>query len=289
MSDAEPKRERAWWRRGDPLLFTARDEWGEVQLTRSLLGRELRFDGGALQGRLDLNEPWVPLSEYAVSMALAPALLPEARSPTARERVCLLGVGSGNLAWAYQRALPRASLTLVELREAVISLGRKGLKLGELPRSKVLVSPAEVALKSFEEASQDLIAVDLYLSHGMAPPLMTRAFWGDLFRSLSPEGVACVNVWSSDPEAYERLISLINASRGAARLTLALSHLSFSNVILFICAPPPPLEVLRRRAAHLEERYQSATRLTRALRKARASAGLSGEPLTERVERLSLL
>ena len=95
----DPTRLRWPWRA--PLLLREHDEWGEVQITHSALGRELRFDGGALQGRINLQEPWVPLSEYAVTMSLAPALLPEElmSPPPSQARgaqVGVLGLGTGN-------------------------------------------------------------------------------------------------------------------------------------------------------------------------------------------------
>jgi len=292
MSAHKDRARGSWWRR-KKVLLSLRDEWGEVQLTRGPLGRELRFDGGALQGRLNLAEPWVPLSEYAVSMALAPALLeppPDTEDPRRDpDQVCLLGVGSGNLAWSYQRALPHAELTLVELREAVVKVARRGLRLSDLTRSKVITSPAEVALRGFSEASLNLIAVDLFLSDGMAPPLKSQAFWGELFHSLHPRGVACVNLWSSDPEAYELLSERIRSRCGASRAIYSLSHLSFSNVVLFICPPLRALDDVIARATELDELLKSTAHKTRSLQRSRASAGLSEEPLADRASRLTLL
>lgn len=286
--------ERSWWRSRRPYLIRERDEWGEVQLVRAALGLELRFDDGALQGRLDPEEPWRPLSEYAVSMSLAPALLSEPQSllydgSRAPAQVCLLGVGTASLAWSYQRALPEAELHLVELREAVLKVARRGLRLGELPHRHELIDSAERALPRFESGRFDLIAVDLFMSTGMAPALMSPSFWAELFRALKPEGLACVNLWSSDPEAYERLLELIRAHRGPERVTRALSHLSFSNVILFIGAPVVMGDELIRRAAALDELLGLDAPRSRRRQKKEERVGLSGEPLASRAARLAQL
>lgn len=293
MRENKTQNRSFWSQWRNPLLCTACDEWGEVQLNHAILGRELRFDGGALQGRLNLSEPWVPLSEYAVSMSLAPAFLPTFNPLTQGDpccaQVCLLGVGSGNLAWTYQRALPKADFTLVELRKAVIEVANQGLGLKDLPHSKVLIKPAELALPCFEEAFFNLIAVDLFLSHGMAHPLMTSQFWGELFKCLSPQGVACVNLWSSDQEAFETILEMIRLHCGLARVIFSLSHLSFSNVILFICSPQITLQQVIRRATFLDHHLKSTMAPTRKIRKAQIEAGLSGEPLPDRAARLTLL
>ena len=80
-------RERLWlprWRYGQRLLWSGQDEWGAVEVVKSPLGATLHFGNAAVQGRLNLNTPWRPVTEYGITMAAA-AAFPEPisrRSPS---------------------------------------------------------------------------------------------------------------------------------------------------------------------------------------------------------------
>ena len=95
------------WRYGKRLLWRAHDQWGVVEAVDGHLGRELHFGNASLQGRINLEYPWLPVAEYVVSMSLAAAF----PSPTKRvgqhfshksvsdsvpavPQVCLLGLDS---------------------------------------------------------------------------------------------------------------------------------------------------------------------------------------------------
>ena len=263
-------------------LWCERDAWGLIEIKRSPLGYELTFDGGALQGRLDVDEPWVPLSEYAVSMVAASAICE--RPP---REVCVVGVGTASLAWSYQRLYPSAALTLIELRGEVIEGARACLGFDQLLKEgdQLLISPVEEALVELTSDRFDLTAVDIFAPSGMAPALSTPALWSELTRTLSPQGVLCLNLWSSDSERFQHLLSLARAHMSDHHVLWVIDHLEFSNVSLLLAPKGVSREEARLRALSYEQHVRSSAPLTRSRRKAMRSAGLSGEGLASRVER----
>ena len=276
-------------------LITRHDEWGEVVVWRGALGLELTFGDTGLQGRVHPEEPWVMQSEYAVSMSLAAAFvgasLSEMSEPPPQPQLYLLGLGTGALAWAYQRALPSAQLRCVELRRAVVEVARVAMRLDELPNTEVIVSPAERDLKGAPRGGAHLIAVDLFLSTGMAPPLASAEFWSDVERALHPQGVLCVNLWSSDQARFDEALKLIAhatlaPARSPSRALYTLDHLCFSNITLLIAPEQSSLERVAREAERLDELSRPSRPASRREQRAAEEAGLSGEPLEARVKRL---
>ena len=118
---------RSWlprWRYGKRLLWSGHDSWGKVEVVKNVLGATLHFGNSAVQGRLNLEIPWRIVTEYGMTMSAAAAfpepvrrrthqtssqIPPQALSlmPT-QPKVCLLGLGTGALAWTYHHLLPHA-------------------------------------------------------------------------------------------------------------------------------------------------------------------------------------
>lgn len=293
------------WRYGRRLLWRAHDQWGVVEATDGYLGRELHFGNAALQGRINRDYPWLPIAEYAVSMSLAAAFpAPAKRSdhspmspslglplPTVPQ-VCILGLGTGALTWTYHHLMPHAQLTAIELRPAVIEVAQSIFGLNKLNPSKLKLIQGD-ALKQIAmlpTASQTLIAVDLFTSENMADCLLDPQFWRELARVLHPVGVVCVNTWGSRAESCLSIQYLMQKYICPGGDLYLLDHLNFTNEILFASPRSVNLQELIKRSVTIESKLTkpacSSKRQQRRWQKEAKRAGLSGEKISQRAQRL---
>lgn len=283
-----------WPRRryGRRLLWRGEDAWGEVEVVKSPLGAAMHFGSASLQGRLCLNEPWLPVAEYAVTMAGLAALpapvsrVSDSRAPLTPQ-VCLLGLGTGSLAWTYQHLLPSATLTALELRPAVIEAARACMRLDELSALRVIEGDADQTITTLEERSQTLIAVDLFTAQGMAEITGTSHLWRSVSRVLHPSGALCVNAWSGDLSRFRALLSLLERWVCPGGSLLSIDHLGFGNVVIF--ATPRPLEgrAMLTRASRVDQLLTPAQAWSRSMYREAERVGLSGESIMSRLRRAS--
>ena len=289
------------WLYGKRLRWRGRDEWGTLEVVDGVLGLELHFGSKALQGRINLDQPWRPLAEYTVSMA-ALAALPE---PQRRQRdetlpdqptICLLGLGTGSLAWTYHRLIPHAHLTAIELRPAVIEVGVELFGLSKLEALKMIRGDALDEVTRLAERSQTLISIDLFTDEGMAPCLKSSVFWQQVARILHPCGSIAVNVWSGDQEAFKEILTLIKTYICPEGDILMIDHELFGNYIILASPRSLKQESSLARARKIDDRLNSSPpplasrlcwRVNSTQKWARASyeAGLSGESIQSRLKR----
>lgn len=291
MSNGPPRWPR--WRYGRRLLWIGHDEWGPVEVVTGPLGRSMHFGSAALQGRLAIEEPWRPVAEYLVTMSGAAAFPPpisrsKAEPLPAHPQVCLLGLGTGALAWTYHALLPHAQMTAIELRPAVIEAARACFLLDSLP-IQIIEGDAAEEIRTLPAQSQTVISVDLFMSTGMASVVDQSSFWRDISRALHPKGVLCLNAWTGDLERYHLLCSQLSRWVCPAGELRCVDHVGFGNVILFASPQPIDLGGLFARASMIDQVFSRGQRLThRQLREADL-AGLSSETVEDRLKRSQVL
>ena len=287
-------------RYGRRLKWRGQDEWGVVELVEGELGLELHFGSSALQGRINLAQPWRPIAEYAVSMAALAALPdPQSRRDESlpnRPAICLLGLGTGSLAWTYHRLIPHGELTAIELRPAVIEVAIKRLGLSQLKGLKLYQGDAADQLAQLNDRSQTLIAIDLFTSEGMAPCLDSSRFWREVSRVLHPCGAVAINTWSGDQRAFDTLSSKVRSLLCPTGDMLIIDHEGFGNCIVLASPRALNREGTLLRADRIDRALSDATPQIRPRCKgwrgqrrgwaeAAKDAGLSGESVKGRLSR----
>lgn len=285
------------WRYGQRLVWRGRDDWGVVEVVKNKLGYSLHFGSAALQGRIHHTYPWLPVAEYVHSMAAAAAFpAPQQREKSPKDlfpiptvpQVCLLGMGTGSLAWTYQHLLPHAKLTAIELRPAVIELATQLLSLSDLKQLTILQGDALLKLQELPDHSQTLVAVDLFMADGMAKCLLQQEFWEQVKRVLHPIGVVCVNSWSSKVELFKTIIHFLEQLYPQNPL-MSVDHITFGNVILFATPRSVDRIGLLKRAQLIDEKLSlsrlDSKKAKRLWTKEAPELGLTGESVYERLSR----
>ena len=120
----------------------------------------------------------------------------------APHRILLLGLGGGSLAKFCYRRLPSSTITVVESDPTVMALREEFRVPSDDERFHVLQADG-VRYVAGRGPRKDVILVDAYDRHGIAPPeLATAQFYHEVRRRLSLGGVLVVNLFG---DAYERV------------------------------------------------------------------------------------
>lgn len=150
--------------------------------------REMRFDGGNLQGAVDLRDPDRLLVPYVRRLVLGLALVPAPR------HVLHVGLGVGALVRHFLRVCPLATQTVFERDPAVVAMARRWFALPEHERLSVQVGDAAELLRGRSE-EYDLIVLDAYGPHGPPASVVSQQFLQVVLAALTANGWAIANIW----------------------------------------------------------------------------------------------
>ena len=149
--------------------------------------RYLQFDLERAQSLMRRDDPDALCLRYTRKMTTFLLFNPQPR------RILMLGLGGGSLAKFCYRRLPSATITVLEIDPDVLAL-----------REEFQVPPDDVRFRVFEGDGveytmrdgprKDVILVDAYDRHGLAPHLATSHFYRSAKRRLTLGGVLVTNI-----------------------------------------------------------------------------------------------
>ena len=177
-------------------LFYAVDDYGVVEVWRSAEGLILGLGNEVEQTRVLPHSPQHLCFDYMRMMLLTLLWKPKPK------RALILGLGGGAQARALLTAFPKLELDAVELRPAVVEAAYQALKLRPDPRLQVHIMDAFDFVRNPDHPRYDLIMLDLYDRHGMAPILAEAEFMQHCARLLAPRGALAANLWRYPLEDY---------------------------------------------------------------------------------------
>ena len=184
---------------GGSVRHIRQDEFGPIEVVEMLGLRSLHFGTSTRQSSQYLAEPERLEMPYLRAMLAGLAFAPDPR------RCLMLGLGGGSLAGFILRHCPEARIDAVEYRPALVEVARDYFGLPESPRLRIHLADAHAYLQHLQPASEggyDLILVDLFDEHGLAPCVIRDDFHAALAGALAPVGVLTVNLWSGASEPF---------------------------------------------------------------------------------------
>lgn len=215
--------------------------------------RYLHLGSVWVQGAMRIRHPQVVELEYIRRM-LAALLWVPSRS-LGRGRAVQLGLGAGALTRFTANQL-RMPTTAVELNPQVIEVNRRWFHVQEDERLQLVEMDAGLWLREHcPPGSVRLLFVDLYDEEAAAPVLDSESFYADCRRALDDGGVISVNLFgyrSSLEDSLRRVASVFGAERVA---TVRATREGNTTLIAARELSPPDAEVLRERAARLQQRH----------------------------------
>ncbi len=179
------------------MLEEARSDYNHVIVTQQGSLRKMYFEtegNWKLQSTYDLATPDSLHHEFAQTMVSGLLLQPEPR------RMCMIGLGGGQLSNYLFRILPELEIDVVDICPEVVRLARKYFDVPEDDaRYRVHVEDGRVFVDRLEPASLDLLVIDAYRGHSVPKHLRTREFHALCAARLTPAGVMVANVHRRTP------------------------------------------------------------------------------------------
>ena len=206
---------------GNPIVYTTKDQWGDIMVIDRKECRVLAFDPVYEQSCIDLKKPHIPVHEYTRIMLLVLAFI----NP---HHITILGLGGGCLLHCLNYLLPRCTLFSVELREKVYQIALDFFRIPTQHNINVLISDAKLAMGRCKDRSTQIIFADMYQSYGMNPFQMQKKFIQQCHRVLDDTGWLVVN-YHQLPEFNSSFIQCLQCYFAEVFVCPALS----GNYILF--------------------------------------------------------
>lgn len=153
---------------------------------------------GDVQSHVDPAHPELLRFEYLRRIG---HVLDSCWPPTQPIRILHLGAGALTLARYVQATRPGSEQTVIELDPELITLVTSKLPLPEGTELRVLTGDARIGLQDLGEQCFDAIIVDIFTGHDTATHLSDEAFYLEVWRRLTMQGVLLVNI--GDDEGLE--------------------------------------------------------------------------------------
>jgi spermidine synthase len=118
--------------------------------------------------------------------------------------ILMLGLGGGSLAKYCHRHLPAARITVVEIDPDVIAFRDQFLVPPDDSRFSVVQDDAAEFVAQCEERP-DVVMIDAFDRHGVAPSLCTREFYEGVRKLLSRKGLMVANLVGEQAERLAHL------------------------------------------------------------------------------------
>lgn len=231
--------------------------------------RLLTFGTRWVQGAMRIGDP--DRLELAYALSMSAWLLFHDPDTLARKHLATLGLGAGSLTRFAHRVL-RMQATAVEIDPAVIDACRRHFLLptdGEGLRVVCMDAAAFVAQPGLRD-SVDVLQVDAYDAEARRPVLDGEAFYADCRAVLRADGTLAVNLLGAELDVRASVARLRAGLRPRALWQFPPTQ-SGNVVVIAHCGEPPSEDVLDRRAATVEARWDLPARKWAAA--ARRSAG----------------
>ena len=212
--------------------------------------RSLYIGSDTIQSSMRLNSP--DTLELAYARGMMSFLLFNANPSD----VLILGLGGGSIAKFLYRFLLDTRTTVLEINPGVIEVARSLFYLPENDARLLVIEGDGIAYLSEKSQACDVLMLDAYDANGVAPEMVSQAFFDQCARVLKADGILAVNLWGSDKN-FQVYFDRIKLSFGQRALMLRTGRPG--NIIVLAFAKMPSelrWQALRERAKKLEQVYE---------------------------------
>jgi spermidine synthase len=209
--------------------------------------RRLYFTLSYLQSAMRLNDPHALDLGYTRKMMAFLLFQPNPK------RILLIGLGGGSLAKFCHRHLPRAHVIAVEIDPTVIAMSGQ---FGVVADERLAIVQADAAdYVPTAQADTDVLLLDGFDRHGIAPRLSDPAFFDAARRRLRPCGLLVANLAGAEDnwrphlamlrDAFQERVILVRVGGGDNHIAFGFADPNF----------PPPWPLLEKTAQGLQRRH----------------------------------
>jgi spermidine synthase len=209
--------------------------------------RRLYFTLRYLQSSMTLKDPHRLDLAYTRKMMACLLFQPNPK------RILLVGLGGGSLAKFCHKHLPRARVTAVEIDPTVIAMSEQ---FGVAPDERLAIHQADAAdFLPTAQADTDVLLLDAFDRHGIAPSLSNPPFFEAARRRLRPNGLLVANLAGAEDnwrphlgmlrDAFDEQVILVRVAGDDNHIAFAFTGTAF----------PPHWSLLEKTAQGLQRRH----------------------------------
>lgn len=212
--------------------------------------RALHLGNSTVQSAMRIKAPNDLELTYTRGMMSFLLFRPEART------LLLVGLGGGSIPKFVHHYMTHMTITAVEINPRVIEIARSHFWLPEDDDRLVVVEADGAAIVRETVGVADVLMLDAYAPHGIAPDLCSQDFYDTCAEALSSDGVLVVNLWGSDKN-FDVYLQRLEQSFGHRVLVMPTGRPG--NIVVFAFNKLPPdlrWASLRERAKKLEVQYR---------------------------------
>lgn len=202
------------------------DEFGEISVVDSDGIRYLYFGNDIVQSAVNLTDPARLCLSYTRAMMVGLLFC-----PTVPLRCLVIGLGGGAVVHFLKRHFPESKICVVELRETLIDIAKTHFELQSLNNIDYWAGDGHDFLRHSSSELLDLIIVDAFDEHGVAPSVASDAFLAHCTERLSQRGLVIFNLWRSQRVVADDILDSAQTRFGRHLLGLPLPDKG--NLILF--------------------------------------------------------
>jgi spermidine synthase len=178
------------------LVHSERSLYRQVLVYEDAGSRCLCFTRGCKIGRqscMVTAEPDKLVFDYTQMMMAALFVGPRP------QRILIIGLGGGSLPRALAKAVPEATIDVVDIDAAVVRVARQYFQFVPGPRTTVYEADGRVFVRQAVHAGKayDLILLDAYDHEYIPEHLLTREFLLEVKQLLTAGGVVAANTFSA--------------------------------------------------------------------------------------------
>ena len=164
--------------------------------------RSLFFAKKFLQSRIHRLKPQQLILPYSQHMLMCLPLLD--KDP---RHILLIGIGGAALIHFLQYHFPDCKIDAVDNSARIIELAMRYFFLKENKLLTIYHQDGGMFIeKQAPHRHYDLILVDAFTGHGMAPSVYSRSFFARARSVLSASNYLCCNLWSSSGSQWHQLV-----------------------------------------------------------------------------------
>ncbi len=212
--------------------------------------RSLHLGSSTVQSSMRIAAPFELVLGYTRGIMTFLLFKPQARE------ILTIGLGGGSVPKFIHQYLPEMRSRVVELNPQVTMVARSHFCLPpDDDRLQVIAGDGAAYLRA-HPATADVLILDAFDSHGLAPDLSSQDFFDNCAASLTADGMAAVNLWGSDRN-FDVYLQRIEHSFGARVLMLPTGRPG--NIVVFAFQRNPGdlrWATLRERAKALQATYK---------------------------------
>lgn len=218
-------------------LLHSLQEKNSIEVVDQGVHRSLYFKDAVVQSRICRESPAQLVLRYTQYMMAASLL-----AIPAPASILLIGVGAGSLLHFFNHYLPSATVNGVEYSPHIIKIARGYFNL---PENDCITVHCEDGLQYLLKCSAaktfDLILLDAFNDHGMAPSIYCNDFLRLARRKMTPNGIICCNLWSGDKKSYGQVVKAIQKN---CTSSIYIPVRRRENIIALLFQGPPPWKSL---------------------------------------------